>query len=113
MANQPLRYHRVPEFDKQFSKLTKKNKSLKDRLINKIDQILNDPEIGEPKSYGLKGVRGVHIDPFVIVYMIVGDCIVFLYVAHHDEIYGKTKEIMQKDHTIELLKRINRLYPYL
>ncbi len=80
---------------------------------HKIDQILNDPDIGEPKSYGMKGVRGVHIDPFVIVYMIVGDCIVFLYVAHHDEIYGKTKEIMQKDHTIELLKRINRLYPYL
>ncbi len=107
------RYHRTPEFDKQFSKLTKKNKALKDRFISKIEQILNDPEIGEPKSYGLKGVRGSHVDPFVIAYMIIGNCIVFLYVGHHDEIYGKTTEIMQKDHTTELLKRINRLYPYL
>ena len=108
-----FRYHRVPEFDKQFSKLTKKNKALKDRLIDKISQILINPEMGEPKSYGLKGVRGVHIDPFVIAYMVIGNCIVFLYVAHHDEVYGKTTEIMQKDHTVELLKRINRLYPYL
>lgn len=107
------RYHRVPEFDKQFSKITKKNKALRDRFIDKIDRILNDPEIGEPKSYGLKGVRGVHVDPFVIAYMIIGNCIVFLYIGHHDEVYNKTIEIMQEDHTIELLKRIDRLYPYL
>ena len=106
-------YHRVPEFDKQFSKLTKKNKALKERFINKIDQILDDPDIGEPKSYGLKGVRGVHVDPFVIAYMIIDNCIVFLYVGHHDEIYGKTAEILQKDRTIELLDKIARKYDYL
>jgi addiction module RelE/StbE family toxin len=103
-------YHRVPEFDKQFSKLTKKNKALRDRFINKIEQIITDPDIGEPKSYGLKGVRGVHVDPFVIVYMIIGNCIVFLYVAHHDEAYGKTAKILEKDRILELLKKINRLY---
>lgn len=74
-------YHKVPEFDKQFSKLTKKNKALKERFMDKIDQILIDPDIGEPKSYGLKGVRGVHVDPFVIAYMIISNCIVFLYVC--------------------------------
>jgi mRNA-degrading endonuclease RelE of RelBE toxin-antitoxin system len=70
-------YHRVPEFDKQFSKLTKKNKALRDRFINKIEQIITDPDIGEPKSYGLKGVRGVHVDPFVIVYMIIATALYF------------------------------------
>jgi len=103
-------YHRVPEFDKQFFRLTKKNKALRDRFINKIEQILIDPDIGEPKSYCLKGVRSVHVDPFVIVYMIIGNCIVFLYVAHHDEAYGKTAEILQKDRILELLKKISRLY---
>ena len=106
-------YHRVPEFDKQFSKLTKKNKALKERFIDKIDQILIDPDIGEPKRYGLKGVRGVHVDPFVIAYIIISNCIVFLYVGHHDEIYGKTDEILQKDRTIELLDKITRRYDYL
>ena len=106
-------YHKVPEFDKQFSKLTKKNKALKERFINKIYEILIDPDIGVPKRYGLKGVRGVHIDPFVIAYMIIGNCIVFLYVGHHDETYGKTSEILQKDRTIELLDKIARLYDYL
>ena len=46
----------------------------------------------------------------LIVYMIIGNCIVFLYVAHHDEAYGKTAEILQKDRILELLKKINRLY---
>lgn len=48
-------YYRVPEFDRQFVKLTRKNKALKERFIDKIDQILADPDIGEPKSYRLKG----------------------------------------------------------
>ncbi len=106
-------YYRVPEFDRQFIKLTRKNKPLKDRFINKIDQILINPDMGEPKSHRLKGVRAVHVDPFVIAYMIIDDCIVFLYVGHHNEAYGKTEEILQKDRTIELLKEINRLYDYL
>jgi len=87
-------YYRVPEFDRQFIKLTRKNKPLKDRFINKIDQILINPDMGEPKSHRLKGVRAVHVDPFVIAYMIIDDCIVFLYVGHHDEAYGKTEEIL-------------------
>ena len=103
-------YYRVPEFDRQFVKLTRKNKALRERFIDKIDQILADPDIGEPKSYRLKGVRAVHVDPFVIAYMIIGDCIVFLYVGHHDEAYGETEQLLQKDRTIELLKEINRLY---
>ena len=45
--------------------------------------------------------------------MIIGNCIVFLYVGHHDVIYGKTAEILQKDKTIELLDKITRLYDYL
>jgi len=38
---------------------------------------------------------------------------VFLYLGHHNEAYGKTEEILQKDRTIELLKEINLLYDYL
>ncbi len=45
--------------------------------------------------------------------MIISNCIVFLYVGHHDEIYGKTAEILQKDRTIELLDKITSRYDYL
>ncbi len=65
------------EFIKQFQKLTKKDSALRERLRNRIRKITDDPETGEPKKYKLKYTRGEHVDPFVIVYMILNDTILF------------------------------------
>jgi len=56
-------YASTTEFERQFKKLTKKDGALKDRLLRKIDQILSDPEIGEPKSHALRHARGSHVPP--------------------------------------------------
>ena len=89
-------YDSTPEFDDQFLKLTKKNKALEARLLKKIYQILDNPSIGDPKRHELKRVRGSHIDPYVIVYVFKGDKITFLYLDHHDFVYGKAADIMKK-----------------
>jgi mRNA-degrading endonuclease YafQ of YafQ-DinJ toxin-antitoxin module len=47
----------------QFKKLTKKDAALEQRLGKKIKAICQNPEIGEPKSHKLKGLRGEHVDP--------------------------------------------------
>ena len=91
-----FRYEPVPDFTEQFEKLTRKDRALRERAIKKIDQILNHPEIGEPKRYRLKLARGVHVNPFVIVYMIVGDKIVFLWFDHHDQAYDKAASVLEK-----------------
>jgi mRNA-degrading endonuclease RelE of RelBE toxin-antitoxin system len=91
-----FKYEPVPDFIHQFVKLTQKDRSLKQRTIKKIDQILTDPEIGEPKKYKLKMARGVHVNPFVIVYMIVGDKIIFLWFDHHDRAYEKACLVLEK-----------------
>jgi len=36
------------------------------------------------------------VDPYVIVYFVKGDTITFLYVDHHDFVYQKAAEIMQR-----------------
>jgi addiction module RelE/StbE family toxin len=89
-------YDSIPEFDDQFLKLTRKNKALETRLLKKIDQILDNPFIGDPKRHELKHARGSHVDPYVIVYVVKGDIITFLYVDHHDFVYDKAAEIMKK-----------------
>ena len=99
-----FRFEPVPDFTEQFEKLTRKDKALRERTIKKIDQILTNPEIGEPKKYRLKMTRGVHVNPFVIVYMIVGDKIVFLWFDHHDQAYDKAEHVLEK---------IVMNYPYL
>lgn len=91
-----FRYEPVPDFIHQFEKLTRKDKALREKAIKRIDQILTNPEIGEPKRYRLKLARGVHLNPFVIVYMIVGDKIVFLWFDHHDKAYDKAADILEK-----------------
>jgi mRNA-degrading endonuclease RelE of RelBE toxin-antitoxin system len=91
-----FRFEPVPDFIDQFDKLTRKDRALRERAIKKIDQILTNPEIGEPKKYRLKMARGVHVNPFVIVYMIVGDKIVFLWFDHHDQAYDKAASILEK-----------------
>ncbi len=91
-----FRYEFVPDFAEQFEKLTRKDKALRERVIKKIDQILTNPEIGVPKKHRLKMTRGVHINPFVIVYMIAGDKIVFLWFDHYDQAYDKAAHVLEK-----------------
>jgi addiction module RelE/StbE family toxin len=89
-------YSTTPEFDDQLLRLTRKNKALKARLFKKISQILDNPFIGDPKRHELKHARGSHVNPYVIVYAVEGDIITFLYVGHHDFVYGKASEIIKK-----------------
>ena len=66
-------YTTTRQFDKRFHKLTRKNQALKDQVFEKISEILENPEIGVPKRHELKGLRGAHVDPFVIIYAIIGN----------------------------------------
>lgn len=91
-----FRFEPVPDFIDQFEKLTRKDRTLRKRVVKKIDRILTNPEIGEPKRYRLKMARGVHVNPFVIVYMIIGDKIVFLWFDHHDQAYDRAANVLEK-----------------
>ncbi len=92
---------RTFEFKAQFRKLTKKDKPLQGKLDKKIRQIVENPSIGEPKSYNLKYARALHVaDHYVIVYMIINDTILFLYVDHHDFVYHEAPKVF-KDIEVE------------
>jgi mRNA-degrading endonuclease RelE of RelBE toxin-antitoxin system len=76
-------------FDKKFSKLTGKNRTFKLQVINKMKCIRQNPEIGEPKSHNLKGLRALHIsEHFVVVYFIFKNTVVFINLDHHDKAYN-------------------------
>jgi len=75
-------------FDKKFSKLTGKNRTFKLQVINKMKCIRQNPEIGEPKSHNLRGLRALHIsEHFVVVYLIFENAVVFINLDHHDKAY--------------------------
>jgi mRNA-degrading endonuclease RelE of RelBE toxin-antitoxin system len=88
-------------FDKKFSKLTNKNTTFKKQVINKLKDIRQHPEIGEPKSHSLRGLRGLHItEHFVVAYLIFKDYVIFINIDHHDKAYDA--ETMKR-----LIKRLS------
>jgi mRNA-degrading endonuclease RelE of RelBE toxin-antitoxin system len=84
MAFTPVSLH---QFDKKLEKYTKKDTVLRERVIKKIKEIVENPEIGVPKRHELRGYRALHVDPFVIFYAIIGNKVVLTYFEHHDKVY--------------------------
>lgn len=84
-------------FSKRYAKLTGKNNTFKQQVVNKMKGIRQNPEIGEPKSGNLRGLRGLHVtEHFVIVYLIFKDYVVFINLDHHDKAYDATESLIDR-----------------
>ncbi len=81
------RIHYADVFEKQVKKIRTRDPVLYDRLEKKVLEISEKPEHYKPLRGNLAGTRRVHIDPFVLVYEIAGDTIIFHYIKHHDKAY--------------------------
>ena len=70
-------------------KMKKRDRSKWDQVVKKLEAIQENPEIGDPKKYALKGTRGVHVDCFVILYewSEADNTIEVLTIVHHDDAY--------------------------
>ncbi|MBM3233995.1 type II toxin-antitoxin system mRNA interferase toxin, RelE/StbE family [Candidatus Pacearchaeota archaeon] len=75
--------------DRVFSKLSKKDKLQFEILTRKINEILENPKIGEPLTGNMAGQRSVHVRNFVLVYEILENekIVRLLDYDHHDVVY--------------------------
>lgn len=92
----PYKIRQTLEFRERYRDITNKNKSLQPKIDAKIKQIAASPTTaGKPKKGNLKYTRGAHVaGNFVIVYMIIEDNIIFLYVDRHDPAYKEAPRIL-------------------
>jgi len=72
-------------FEKQFKKI--KDNQTKEKIIKHIKKILEDPLIGKPLKYDLKGERTLYIKPYRLIYAIKQDEIILLRFLHRDGVY--------------------------
>jgi YafQ family addiction module toxin component len=75
------------EFEKQLKKIKKKDLVLFKKLVSKLKDIKKNPEHYKPLRNVLKGLRRVHLNPFVIIFDVKEDLIIIHYVKHHDKAY--------------------------
>ena len=56
-------------YSDQFVKFLKRFASIRKRIVNKIDKIIQDPLMGEPLKYDLRGLYSVPVGKnFLIIY---------------------------------------------
>lgn len=72
-------------FEKKIKKI--KDNSVKEQIKNKIEKIIQNPEIGKPMRFARKGTREVYIGSFRLsyAYLIEENRITFLDFYHKDE----------------------------
>jgi len=88
-----MRSHEIlPSLIKVLEKLSKKDKSLYEQVLKKIDEVMRTPDVGHYKNlrYDVKDSKRVHIGHFVLVfeYRNKEDKIIFKDFDHHDNIYS-------------------------
>lgn len=78
------------EFTKEFVRTMgklKKDTNLFNRLEEKIKEIVEHPERYNPLKGKLIGLRRAHLRPFVIIFKIEEDTVIFVSFKHHDTAY--------------------------
>ncbi len=77
------------QLDRLFAKLSKKDKLQFEILSRKINEILQNPNIGKPLTGNMAGQRRVHIRNFVLAYEILENenTVRLLDYDHHDNVY--------------------------
>ena len=73
------------KFEKEIKKL---DNFIKKKVAKQIGKIINNPEIGKPLRYNLKGERTVYVKPFRIIYSFFNNTLYFLRFEHRKNVYG-------------------------
>ena len=85
-------YEIIPSLQKELKKLSKKDKKRYEAVINKIEEILENPQHYKPLKYDFAGERRVHImKNFVLKFEIdeQNKIVKFIFFGHHDEAYKR------------------------
>jgi mRNA-degrading endonuclease RelE of RelBE toxin-antitoxin system len=72
------------KFEKEFKKT---DTSIKEKAIKQIKKIIENPEIGKPLRYNLKGERTIYVWPFRIIYSFFNNTLYFLRFEHRKDVY--------------------------
>jgi len=73
------------KFERELRKL--RDKTVKDRVKERIQKILHDPETGKPLRFALKGERSVYVQPYRLIYAVEGATLYLLRFEHRKVVY--------------------------
>ncbi len=78
---------RTKKFEKEIKSI--KESSIKEKVRKQIIKIIENPDIGKPLRYDLKGERTIYIKPYRIIYSFDKNILYLLRFEHRKEVYRK------------------------
>jgi len=76
---------RTREFEKNVKSV--KDKQLLEIAKRQINKIINNPNVGKPLRYNLKGERTIYVKPYRLTYAVEGDKLYLLKFKHRKHVY--------------------------
>lgn len=73
------------KFEREFKKV--KDNKVKEQLKKQIEKIIENPSVGKPLRYDLKGERTVYVKPYRLIYSFEGGRLFLLRFKHHKDAY--------------------------
>jgi len=73
------------KFERELRKL--RNGTIKDRVKDQIEKILDNPETGRPLRFDLKGERSIYVLPYRLIYAVQGGTLYLLRFEHRKTVY--------------------------
>jgi len=64
-----------------------RDKNLKEKLQKQIEKVAENPNLGKPLRYALKGEWSIHVKPYRLIYKVEGDKLILLRFEHRKEVY--------------------------
>ena len=75
------------DFIKSMKKLKKKNLKMAERVIKKLDEIIDNPQKFKLLRNRLAGYRRIHFGSFVLIFTIREDKVIIISIDYHDKAY--------------------------
>jgi mRNA-degrading endonuclease RelE of RelBE toxin-antitoxin system len=73
------------KFERELRKL--RDETIRDRVKQQIEKILDNPETGKPLRFALKGERSVYVPPYRLIYAVQGQRLYLLRFEHRKFVY--------------------------
>ena len=64
-----------------------RDKTIKDRVKDQIEKVLDNPETGKTLRFALKGERSVYVPPYRLIYAVQGETLYLLRFEHRKTVY--------------------------
>ena len=73
------------KFERELRKL--RDRSVKTRVRNVVQRIIEEPDVGKPLRFELKGERSIRVPPYRLIYAVELDTLYLLRFEHRKTVY--------------------------